>query len=235
MNYLVSHPKIVWAVYFDGDLDAAFVTWSNNIREFEEVYDDVNRSFGMYLQEKYFSIATRIDYLRYKFLNNRNDTSSLVFGDCYGHYKLDDLDRKILNDLNRNGRMTLVELANKYNSSAKVIKTRIDRLIKNEIIIGFNVKINHILLGYSHRKVLLKLNDISKEKKLSAYLKNHKNVIYLVKTIGDYDFEFELMTESNEQFHNIIRELRSVFAEDIKEYTTVIHHAEPKSGQFYNF
>ncbi len=56
-------------------------------------------------------------------------------------------------------------------------------------------------------------------------------MIYLVKLIGDYDFEFELMTESNEEFHQIIKDLRSKFAEEIKTYNTVIHYKEPKSGQ----
>ncbi len=237
MNYLTNHKKIVWIAYFDGDLDAAFLVWADSIREFEEVFDEINEKYGIYFQQKYLSIATKIEYLKYKFLTNKKDTSSLVFGDCFSHYKLDKLDKNILNNLNQNGRMTLVELANKYNSSAKVIRERINKLQKNKIIIGFNVKINHNLLGYTHRKVLLKLNNTSKQKigQLSNFLRNHKNVIYLVKPIGDYDFEFELMTKSNEEFHQIIKDLRSKFAEEIKTYNTVIHYYEPKSGQSYNF
>jgi len=237
MSYLINNPKIVWIAYFDGDWDAAFLVWADNTREFEEVFDAINEKYGVYFQEKYFSIATKIEYLKYKFLTNQIDTSSLLFGDCFSRYNLDKLDRNLLNDLNRNGRMRLVELANKYNSSAKVISERIRKLEKNKIIIGYNIKLNHNLLGYTHRKVLLKLNDVSNKsiKRLSTYLKNHKNTIYLVKPIGDYDFEFELMTESDEEFHHIIRELRSKFAEEIKTYNTVIHYKEPKSGQSYSF
>lgn len=237
MNYLINHPKIVWIAYFDGDLDGAYLVWADNIREFEEIFDQINEKFGVYFQQKYFSIATKLEYLKYKFLTTKRDSSSLIFGDCYSNYKLDQLDKNILNDLNQNGRITLVELANKYNSSAKVIKERMKKLEKNKILIGYNIKLNHNLLGYTHRKVLLKLNNASKQKiqQLVAFLKNHKNVIYLVKPIGDYDFEFELMTESNEEFHQIIKDLRSKFAEEIKTYNTVIHYKEPKSGQSYNF
>jgi len=237
MNYLINHPKIVWIAYFDGDLDAAFLVWADNIREFEEVFDEVNEKYGIYFQEKYFSIATKIEYLKYKFLNDKKDTSSLIFGDCYSHYQLDELDKNLLNELNLNGRVTLVDLANKYNSSAKVIRERIEKIRKNKIIIGYNLRLNHNLLGFTHRKILLRLNNTSKEKikQLSTYLKNNKNVIYLVKPIGDYDYEFELMTKSNEEFHQIIKDLRSKFAEEIKSYNTVIHHKEPKSGQSYNF
>ncbi len=237
MQFLINHPKIVWIAYFDGDLDAAFLVWADNIREFEGVFDEINEKFGKHFQKKYFSIATKIEYLKYKFLNNQKDTSSITFGDCYSHYKLDELDKKLLNELNLNGRVTLVDLANKYNSSAKVIKERMDKLQKNRIIVGYNIQLNHNRLGFTHRKILLKLNDTSKEKikQLSTYLKNHKNVVYLIKPIGDYDYEFELMTKSNEEFHEIIKDLRSKFAEEIKSYNTVIHHKEPKSGQSYNF
>lgn len=237
MQFLNNHSKIVWIAYFDGDLDAAYLVWADNIREFEEVFDEINEKFGEFFQQKYFSIGTKLEYLKYKFLTSKKDSSSLIFGDCFSNYKLDELDKNILNDLNNNGRMTLVDLANKYNSSAKVISERIKKLEKNKIIIGYNLKLNHNLLGYSHRKVLLKLNTTSKQKinQLSSFLKNYKNVIYLVKPIGDYDFEFELMTESNEEFHQIIKDLRSKFVEEIKTYNTVIHYKEPKSGQSYNF
>ncbi len=133
--------------------------WADNIREFEAVFDEVNEKYGLYFQQKYFSIATKIEYLKYKFLNDKKDTSSLIFGDCYSQYKLDNLDKSLLNELNLNGRVTLVDLANKYNSSAKVIKERIEKLQKNKIIIGYNLQLNHNQLGFTHRKILLRLND----------------------------------------------------------------------------
>jgi len=237
MNYLMAHQKVVWIAYFDGDMDAAFLVWAENVHEFEEVLDGINQRFGIYFLEKHFSIATRLEYLKYKFLVDRFEPGSLLFGERSTNYNLDKLDCFILNVLNQNGRASLVELAAQSGTSPKVIKQRIDKLLKNGIIIGFNIKINHNLLGYTHRKVLLKLNNTSKERinALSSYLRNQKSVIYLVKPLGNYDFEFELMTQSNEEFHQIIKDLRSEFAGDIKSYNTVIHYKEPKSGQFYGF
>lgn len=237
MSYLINHPKVVWIADYGGDWDAAYLVWADNVREFETVFDEINEKYGIYFQQKYFSIATRLEYLKYKFLTTKKDTSSLVFGETSSNYKLDQLDKNILNDLNRNGRMTLVELANKYNSSAKVIRERIKKMEKNKIILGYNIKLNQNLLGLTHYKILLRLNDTSRLtiRRLSNYLKDQRDVIYLVKPIGDYDFEFELMTKSNEEFHQIIRDLRSQFAEEIKSYNTAIHYQEPKSGQSYNF
>ena len=237
IDYLVNHPKIVWIAIFDGDLDFAYLVWADNIREFEQIYDEINEKFGKYFLEKFFSIATKIEYLKYKFLNNNKDATSLIFGDCFEKNQLDKLDGNILAELNKDARISLVKIANKNNTSAKVIKTRIDRMLKEKIILGFNIKLDHKKIGYTHRKVFLKLNDVSKEKinKLSSYLKEQPNTIYLVKAIGDYDLEFELMTKTNEEFHKIIKELRTRFSEDINNYSTVIHYFEPKTGQIYTF
>lgn len=236
IDYLVKKEEVVWATQFDGDFDMAFLVWAENIQEFEKIFDEINEKYGRYFQEKYFSIATKIEYLSYRFLKNKKMTS-LIFGDCFGHYKIDKTDSKILNELNKKGRETLVELAGKCNTSAKVIKLRVDKLKRNKIILGFNIQLDNNLLGYTHRKVFLKLNDVSKEviNNLSEYLRKQKSTIYLVKPIGDFDFEFEVMTESNEEFHHIIKDLRSNFPKEIKNYKSVIHYKEPKSGQSFRF
>lgn len=236
LDFLNNHPDVVWIANFDGDLDLAILIWADNIRKFEEVFDSINEKFGMYFQEKHFSVATRIEYLKYKYLNDKNSIKSLIFGDCFSNQKLDKLDAKILKDLNLNARVSLVELSSKYKLSPKSIKLRMDKLVKNKIIIGFNVKIDHNLVGYTHRKVLLRLNDTSREKikELSNYLKNNMSVIFLVKPVGDYDFEFELMTKSHQEFHEVIKQLRSKFSDNINNFSTVIHYSEPKTGQLIN-
>lgn len=237
VNYILKNSNIIWIANFDGDFDFAYLVWADNVFEFEKIFDDINEKFGQYFLEKYFSIATRIEYLPYNFINDKKIARSIVFGGHYSKYDLDSLDKTILEILNKNGRSTLVEISQNTTSSPKVIRDRINKLIKNNIILGYNIKINHNLLGFTHRKVLLKLNNNSKEfiKQLSTYLRNQKNTIYIIKPIGDFDFEFELMTKTNDEFHNILKELRSKFAENIKSYNTVIHYSEPKSGQLYEF
>jgi Lrp/AsnC family leucine-responsive transcriptional regulator len=233
-EFLINHPRIAWVLYLDGDFDLFFVVWADNIIDFESVYDDVIGNFGEYFQEKYFSIATRIEYLPFRFLLDEDDNRSLsppfVFGDGFDHYKPDRLEKKILNILNHDARIYTSELADKYGVSARAVKKKIGELIEKRIIIGFNVKIDHNLLGFTYQKVLLKLNNTSRREleRLSDYLKRKRSVIYLLKTIGTYDFEFELMTRTPEEFYNLIKELRLDFAHIIKDHSMVVMSEEPK-------
>lgn len=233
-EYLLQQPRISWVLSLAGDFDLFFVVWADHIVQFEEVYDDVMGRFGRYVQEKYFSIATRIEYLPYFFLlegDERNrDAAGFVFGDGFDCYQPNELEKKILKALNHNARISIAQLADELGIMPRGVKTKIAQLIEKRVIMGFNVKIDHNLLGYTYQKVLLKLNDTSRPElmRLSAYLKLKKSVIYLLKTIGTYDFEFELMTRSPDEFYTLIKDLRLQFADNIKDHSMVIMSEEPK-------
>ncbi len=237
VQHLIENPKISWMAYLDGDLDLVYLVWAKSIQEFETVYDEVNDKFGTFFQEKQLSIATRIEYVKYRFLSDKKGGENIIFGGTFGEIVLDKLDKKILERININCRESLVEISQACNSNPKTVRVRINALEKKNVIAGYNVKIEHKKLGFTHRKIFLKLNDVSKEKinALSSYLRGLKSTIYLIKPIGNYDFEFEMMTKSNEEFHNTIKRLRTKFAENIKNHSSVIVYTEPKSGQMKEF
>ena len=231
---LVRCPEISWLTLLDGDFDLEFVIWSDHIMKFEKIYDEILGRFGRYFQEKYFSIATRVEYLPFRFLNpGHGNGEGLVFGAGHDQLPLDDIDKNILHETNRNGRISLADLAKKLGISVTIAKGRLQHLIETRVIIGFGMKIDHHRLGLTYRKVLLKLNTPARDRidRIADYLRRQDSVIFLVKTIGAYDFEFELLTESNEEFYHLIKSFRSHFAADIKFHSTVIVYDELKYGQ----
>lgn len=235
--YLESRDDIVWIAELDGDFDIAFIVWADNVCTFERVYDQVIEHFTDIFLIKDFSIGTRIEYLKHKYFIGSNETTSLLFGGSFTNYTLDDLDKGILLELNNRGRTSLVTLANKHGTSAKVIGERIKRLEQRSIIIGYDVKINHALLGHSHHKVFFQLNETSKEAigRLEAYLRFLPAVIFIVKSLGSYDLEFEMIEQCNGEFHALMRDLRGRFPNLIRSFDAVQIHAEPKQGQLARF
>jgi DNA-binding Lrp family transcriptional regulator len=236
IEFLKNHPKVTWVVEVDGDFDFLYVVWANDIIEFEKVYKEINDKFGKYMQEKFFSVMTNVYYFKYKYLVGREDGTFKLTGGELEYPKLDDLDLKLLSLLSNEGRLPLVEIASRLNTNSKLIKTRMKRLEKLGIITCYNVKINHNLLGYAQRKVMLNLNDISSEtvKKLISFITFHKSTIYITMAIGQYDIEFEMMESGHQDFHNLLKDLKNNFPGLIKNYYTVIFYNEPKVGQFYS-
>lgn len=225
--------EIAWLTVLDGDFDLEFVIWAGDISEFEAVYNDILARFGAHFQEKYFSIATRVEYLPYRFLCDRADESSLLFGGQLAESRLDDLDRSILTRLNHDGRLPLARLAAHCRVAAPLVRSRLESLLERRIIIGYGLTIDHNRIGYTYRKVLLQLSrhgdaDIAR---LSDFLRRERNVIFLVKTIGTYDYEFEMMNESNDEFFRTLKRIRFHFADEIKLHQTMVVYDELKSGR----
>ena len=63
--------------------------------------------------------------------------------------KLDEVDRRILRDLQADGRMTNVELAKRAGISAPPCLRRVRALEENNVIRGYHADISHEALGYT--------------------------------------------------------------------------------------
>ena len=229
MKFCMNHKKIGWVFQLEGAWDFAVAIWAKNAIEFEEVLDEILNKFGRYLSDKFISIDIMLYHLKHKFLQGIKDTSYLLLGGKVEEAKIDSLDYNILGILTKNARKSLLEIGKELRTNPKVIKYRISNLINKKIILGFNVKINYKLLGYTHQKVFLNLTNISNEniEKLTTYLNLLNNSIYITKAVGVADIEFELLVKSNEEFHNTMRELRYKFSDLIKGYSSFIIYYEP--------
>lgn len=231
-RYLADHPAISWVLCLEGDYDLFFVSWSRNIIQFQSVLDDVISRFGNFIQEKSFSVATHIEYLPYGFLLDPPvlPDRSLNFGAKHSTYDLGDTDRRLLLRLNQDGRATQKILAAQLQLSPSTVRNRIQKLEDLGIIIGYNVRIDFARVGYMYQKVLLKLTDTSAAtlERIRKYLKSQSGVIYLLRTIGPYDFEFELITRSGETGYDIIKDLRLHFPHAVHSTGVTIIKGEPK-------
>ncbi len=231
-EFLIHHPKISWVVYLDGDFDILFVVWADNIIDFEKVYDEAVSRFGSIILEKHFSVATRIEYLPYYYLRPPSPIKAepWIFGACFECSELDDLDKQLLTHLNRTGRSGISELSRDLKVSPQKVRTRLKRLEDLKVVIGYTVKLDHQRLGFVYRKVLLRLNNTSSTylETLSHFLKDQPSVIFLLKTLGTYDFEFELMTYSSDEFYNLLKILRLFLGPQLRDLNTVIMSDEPR-------
>lgn len=64
-------------------------------------------------------------------------------------YELDELDKNILRELNKDGRKPFREIAEEVDSTSVTVTNRIEKLEENDVIEGYSVEINHEKLGFS--------------------------------------------------------------------------------------
>ena len=66
-------------------------------------------------------------------------------------HKLDNIDRKIIELLQKNARMPIKEIAKEVFLSSPAVSARIERLEESGIITGYHAIVNPLLLGYHIR------------------------------------------------------------------------------------
>jgi Lrp/AsnC family leucine-responsive transcriptional regulator len=116
--------------------------------------------------------------------------------------KLDLKDKKILFELDKNSRASLPELAKKARLSKEVVFHRINRLVKERVILKFHTVPASYRLGLTAYKIYLRLSNISKEnfEELTDYLIKNKDVFWIGTCKGRWDLMFGIWAATIEEF-----------------------------------
>lgn len=121
--------------------------------------------------------------------------------------KLDKIDRKILKDLQSNGRMTNVDLADRAGISAPPCLRRVRALEDNHLIQGYFAHLNSKKLGYgvtSFATIRLKDQDETSLKVFEAAIMEWDNVREAYMISGDYDFMLRIVARDWEEYQDFL-------------------------------
>lgn len=133
--------------------------------------------------------------------------------------KLDLKDRKILYQLDINARQSNAEISKKVMLSKDAVGYRIKKLEEQGIIRGYKAVIDSSRLGYSFYRIYFNLMDIQPDRldELVEYLKKQKNVWWIAKLDGAWNFVFAVWVRSNKEFNEFYNDLCLGFRHNIKE------------------
>ncbi|GAB3699155.1 Lrp/AsnC family transcriptional regulator [Spirosoma flavus] len=149
------------------------------------------------------------------------------------HATLDDLDFAILACLQKDGRMSFTEIAERLNVSVGTARTRLNRLIEDGVIsiIG-RVDPDKVGFGaYAHIAVYIRPATLKEH--VAATISQLPEVSFLASTSGEYDLEVDVMCQSNShlvQFVNDISIIEGVYQTKTTLYFKVYKYAQPDLG-----
>ncbi len=112
--------------------------------------------------------------------NNYDDYGELLFS-------VDEMDRKIINLFQYDGRMSYRKIAKELDISIGTVHNRIDKLTKNGVIKKFTPVIDHKKLGYALTTVIgvrVKGGVLKNWEDRTAY---HQNVLCVYDVTGEFD------------------------------------------------
>ncbi len=223
--YLISHSKVFWLIEMQGIYDLTIVLWAKSITDFKDFIEEFEGTFGEHIKRKTETIATDVVHFQHRYLTGSEKSEELHLHETSERVSIDELDKKILQLLCSDGRFSLVDIAGKTKTSAKVVAYRLKRMEEQRLILGYRPIVNHSALGYTYYKLFLSLNRISKESlvELKAYIKKNTAVVYFVEGIGlPGDIDMEMIVKSNQELFSFIEDLRFAFPKIVGEYQPVV-------------
>jgi len=121
----------------------------------------------------------------------------------------DELDKKILNLLKKDGRLSFNQIAMDLSKSESTIRKRIKRLISDKIIEGFTIKMNNHIEGnlLSYLRINTESNDFES---ILNYISNRPEAIEVYKISGAYPIICKLLVNSMAEMEDFVVGLKEV-------------------------
>lgn len=121
---------------------------------------------------------------------------------------LDNTDKRILEELSQNSRITMKELGEKVHLTGQATASRVAKLEENGIIKGYTIKVNEAKLGYL---VHVMINIFTKSECHQPYLSfissQNEYIIHNYKISGECCYLLECKFPSNEQLDKFLVDL----------------------------
>lgn len=156
----------------------------------------------------------------------------LIYGKAI---ELDKKDVEILKILDRNARLPISKISRKVGLSRDAIKYRIEKLIKNKVILKFTTVVNPPKFGFENISwVFIALGNVTekKENEFIQFLTAHPNITYVASVGGRWDYKIEITARNPGHYDEILKSVRRKFSDIIKECESVPLLKEYKMSYF---
>jgi DNA-binding Lrp family transcriptional regulator len=220
INHFMSDDKVNNLFSTEGSYDLGVLMKVENISDIYPLWRNTLEKYGDYFSTQVFSAYMgELIYGHGFLLEGIKQLERAPLRKNLGKVKIDVLDLEILKLLVVDSRMPTVEIAKKLNSNVTTINSRITRMVKLKVILGFSVELDLDKLGYQTWKVDFYLSEYTKLDQIVKYLEKNPLLYCVDYTIGYADLEVEINVRDISQLHDIIEDLHSKFPKLIRNYS----------------
>lgn len=241
VSYIIGHHCVQWASSTDGEFDLNFNIFAKNSEELYAHLLELNNRYGKFISQRQVMMLTVGKFYLRDYLIGKNESGArkpMHFGTRRegGQVLIDEKDRVILHMLGNDARAQVQAIAHEISLSPDAVRLRIKKLEKMGIIQNYALLLNNSALGQLHYKVLLRMENLDEKrgKGFEEYLRQHPNVWFSSKAIGQWDGEMNVEVKNQEEFRKIMNEMKEKFSDIMKDYSVLSIYSVDKFN-FYPF
>ena len=235
MQYIALHPYTIWTGVCI-NWDVGIQLFAHNEHHLQEIIKNIEMQCSPHVKEiQIIPIISILSYrtiphtfaknLRLKIEFLRRDAS---FGSIIKRKrvdktnevaKLDALDAFILKTLSKNATTSFSAMAKEGHTTIDTVRHRIERLIKEQVILSFNPLLNASYLGFQPYVILLKVKPSASVALLEAFLQ--ERIQFAFKTYGIWNYILWHGFENELELFYLVREIRNKFQDAIASFDTI--------------
>ena len=216
ISFLKKDPRVAILYKTDGKYDLAMGVLVSSLNEYESFFSELLTKFRRYIAKHNFSVFKEFRQYYRAYLGNDKPRNTEISTGNSKLYTFDKIDLCILESISTNARKSLISIGKECAMPPTTAKYRLQKLMKNRVIVACRIHPNLTKMGYAHYKTDVMLNDYSILPSIHKWLKEHPNVIYRDDAIGGTDVEFDAELPSQQEYYTLISQLKEKFPGKIK-------------------
>lgn len=234
MDTLTKNPHISWQVWCIGEYDIILKLFARDELHASTIMKDIEASLRPSLNRYVIDPLIEDHPVPKTFLfpEEKREYGTYIQWGSPDQVELSEVDRRILQLLAKNARISVTDLAVRLKVSRELVKYRLKRVEKEKVILKYRPEMWSEVQkeGWNLYFVMLKLGKLSPtlEKTLDSFITHHGNVNFFYKTVGSSDLQIEIQTRTTIEFNDILLQLRTMLKEVLKRYELLMILSEQK-------
>lgn len=229
-DYLINDKRLNWVAECEGRWNLMVGGYIENVKQLDSVKRDFFRRYEKYVTayDVVFAVEAYISKRNY-LVPNQKITKEI--GKFIGPEKidLDRYDKQLVKLIANDARFNYVDIARKIGLNIKTVQKRINFLEKRGVIKDYIALPDIRKIGYNFFKVCIFLQNY--EAKYDSFVKyciGLPNVVHVIESLGPWEIELEIETETLQDFYDIVHKINNEFSDIIKRVDSVIISNEMK-------
>ena len=221
IKYFVNDKNTWFVASLDGKFDLGVSLWVKDLKDFYFRWENILKKYRSYIADHTFINYVQTHAYPHTYLLDKyedKDREELIFTGGGEQVKINDLDFQVLRVLSSNARMPIIEIADKLNVSAGVIKHRIKKLEKLGVIQGYRISMDISKLGFIDFRIDFDLKDYNQRKQIVEYIKHNPYLTYIFTSIGHADLQLHVRVKNIDNVHEIMKDINTAFPDIVRNY-----------------
>ena len=223
---LMNNPAVTQASLCEGAYDLFFGIAARNQHEIDLALSNVCYPFASIIKTRKIVqfVDTRL-FPRDHLIGKKRDINPMDKGFHSRQANpavVKETDKGIIASLCQDPRISFTGIARKLNIPVQTIIQRVRFLEKEDVIRGYIYLLDEEI--FMEHNVLLECSPLSNEleKRLFSYLANQPNVMFVAKTLGEFDFSINVETMDLKDYRKFAEDFKQAFAPQIKNFTPLM-------------